>query len=114
MPRKKKELVKRVIKVDPVYNSELIQRFINIVMWRGKKTVARKIVYEALEMLEKKYGTKEKALSVFYKGYNNIMPIIEVRSRRVGGSVYQIPREVGEGRGRSLALRWLIEVALVV
>jgi small subunit ribosomal protein S7 len=111
MPRKKKELVKRVINPDPVYNSELIQRFINIVMWRGKKTVARKIVYEALEMLEQKYGTKEKALSVFHKGYNNIMPIIEVRSRRVGGSVYQIPREVSEGRGRSLALRWLIDAA---
>lgn len=111
MPRKKKELVNRVIGVDPIYNSELIQRFINIVMWRGKKNVARKIVYEALEVLEKKYGSKEKALAAFHKGYNNIMPIIEVRSRRVGGSVYQIPREVSEGRGRSLALRWLIEAA---
>jgi small subunit ribosomal protein S7 len=111
MPRKKKELVKRVIGVDPLYQSELVQRFINVVMWRGKKNVARKIVYEALEMLEQKYGTREKALSVFHKAFNNIMPIIEVRSRRVGGSVYQIPREVGEARGRSLALRWLIEAA---
>jgi small subunit ribosomal protein S7 len=111
MPRKKKELVKRDIGVDPLYQSELVQKFINVVMWRGKKNAARKIVYEALEMLEKKYGTKEKALSVFHKGYNNIMPIIEVRSRRVGGSVYQIPREVDERRGRSLALRWLIEAA---
>jgi small subunit ribosomal protein S7 len=111
MPRKKKELVKRVIGVDPVYQSELVQRFINSVMRCGKKNVARKIVYEALEMLEKKYGTQEKALSVMHKAYNNIMPIIEVRSRRVGGSVYQIPREVDEGRGRSLALRWLIEAA---
>ncbi len=111
MPRKKKELVKRDIGVDPVYQSELVQRFINVVMWRGKKTVARKIVYDALEMLEKKYGTQEKALSAFHKAFNNIMPVIEVRSRRVGGSVYQIPREVGEARGRSLALRWLIEAA---
>lgn len=111
MPRKKKELVKRDIGVDPMYQSELVQRFINVVMWRGKKNVARKIVYDALAMLEKKYGTQEKALSVFHKAFNNIMPIIEVRSRRVGGSVYQIPREVGEARGRSLALRWLIEAA---
>lgn len=111
MPRKKKELVKREIGVDPVYNSELIQRFINVVMWRGKKNAARTIVYEALEMLEQKYGSSDKALSVFHKAYNNIMPVIEVRSRRVGGSVYQIPREVSEARGRSLALRWIIEAA---
>src|SRR3990167_1405012 len=111
MPRKKKELVKRDIGVDPIYQSELIQKFINVVMWRGKKNAARTIVYEALAMLEKKYGTKEKALSIFHKAYNNIMPIIEVRSRRVGGSVYQIPREVDERRGRSLALSWLIEAA---
>lgn len=111
MPRKKKELVKRVIGVDPVYQSELVQRFINSVMRCGKKNVARKIVYEALAMLEKKYGTQEKVLSVFHKAFNNIQPLIEVRSRRVGGSVYQIPREVGEARGRSLALRWLIEAS---
>ena len=111
MPRKKKELVKREIGVDPVYQSELVQRFINSVMRCGKKNVARKVVYEALEMLEKKYGSQEKTLAVFHKAFNNIQPLIEVRSRRVGGSVYQIPREVGEARGRSLALRWLIEAA---
>lgn len=111
MPRKKKEIVQRVIGVDPIYQSELVQRFINIVMWRGKKNAARKIVYEAFSMLEEKYGNPEKALSAFHKAYNNVMPLIEVRSRRVGGSVYQIPREVSEVRGRSLALRWLIEAA---
>lgn len=111
MPRKKKELVKRVIGVDPVYQSELVQRFINGVMRCGKKNVARKIVYEALGVLENKYGSQDKVLAVFHKAYNNIMPLIEVRSRRVGGSVYQIPREVGEARGRSLALRWLIDAA---
>ena len=63
MPRKKKELVKRDIGVDPIYQSELIQKFINVVMWRGKKNAARTIVYEALAMLEKKYGTKEKAFT---------------------------------------------------
>lgn len=111
MPRRKKELVKRVIGVDPVYQSELIQRFINIIMWRGKKNAARYIVYEALAALEEKSGSKDKALELFYKAYNNIMPLIEVRPRRVGGSVYQIPREVTEIRGRSLALRWLKEAA---
>ncbi len=111
MPRRKKELVKRVITPDLVYQSELIQRFINVIMWRGKKNAARHIMYEALEMLEEKYGSKDKALEVFYKAYNNVMPLIEVRPRRVGGSVYQIPREVSEVRGRSLALRWLKEAA---
>ncbi|MBP9765045.1 30S ribosomal protein S7 [Candidatus Babeliales bacterium] len=111
MPRRKKELVKRVIGVDPVYQSELIQRFINVIMWCGKKNAARHIVYEALAMLEEKTGNKDKALELFYKAYNNVMPLIEVRPRRVGGSVYQIPREVGEIRGRSLALRWLKEAA---
>jgi small subunit ribosomal protein S7 len=111
MPRRKKELVKRVITPDLVYQSELIQRFINVIMWRGKKNAARHIMYEALEMLEEKYGSKDKALEVFYKAYNNVMPLIEVRPRRVGGSVYQIPREVSEVRGRSLALRWIKEAA---
>lgn len=111
MPRRKKELVKRTIGVDPVYQSELIQRFINVIMWRGKKNAARFIMYEALEMLEQKFGSRDKALEVFYKAYNNVMPLIEVRPRRVGGSVYQIPREVAEVRGRSLALRWLKDAA---
>ena len=112
MPRRKKVATfRREIIPDPIYGSEMIQRLINVVMWRGKKNVARKIVYEALDVLEQKFGNKEKALVAFHKAYNNIMPLIEVRSRRVGGSVYQIPREVGEIRGRSLALRWLIEAA---
>lgn len=111
MPRKKKNITRRDVGVDPIYQSELLQRFINIVMWRGKKNAARKIVYEALAVLEEKFGGPETALTAFHKAYNNVMPLIEVRSRRVGGSVYQIPREVGEIRGRSLALRWLIEAA---
>ncbi|MBI2345230.1 30S ribosomal protein S7 [Candidatus Dependentiae bacterium] len=111
MPRRKKELVKRTIVADPVYQSELITRFINVIMWRGKKNAARHIMYEALEMLVEKTGSKDKALELFYKAYNNVMPLIEVRPRRVGGSVYQIPREVSEVRGRSLALRWLKESA---
>lgn len=111
MPRRKRVLKRKDVGVDPIYNSELVQRFINKVMWRGKKNVASKIVYDALEVLEKKAGSKEKGYELFLKAYNEVVPLVEVRSRRVGGSVYQIPREVGKIRGRSLALRWLIEGA---
>ena len=111
MPRRKTELVARNIVADPVYQSELVTRFVNVIMSRGKKNAARTIMYEALEMLESKVGSKEKALELFYKAYNNVVPLIEVRPRRVGGSVYQIPREVGEQRARSLALRWLKDAA---
>lgn len=111
MPRKKKSIKPRDIGVDPVYQSELVQRFINVVMWRGKKNVARKIMYDAIEVLEKKFGDKDKALEAFQKAFNQIVPLVEVSSRRVGGSVYQIPREVSAVRGRSLAIRWLIDAA---
>ena len=111
MPRKKKNLKPRDIGVDPVYESELLQRFINVVMWRGKKNAARKIVYEAMAQLENKFGNAEKALDAFGKAYNQVVPLVEVSSRRVGGSIYQIPREVSQKRGRSLAIRWIIEAA---
>lgn len=110
MPRRKKVLKRRDIGVDPIYQSDLVQRLINVVMWRGKKNVARKIVYTALEKLAGKHG-KDKALETFHKAYDQIVPLIEVRSRRVGGSVYQIPREVNPVRARSLALRWLVAAA---
>lgn len=111
MPRKKKNIKPRDIGVDPVYQSELLQLFINVVMWRGKKNAARKIVYDAVGVLESKFGGPDKALEAFYKGFNQVVPLVEVSSRRVGGSVYQIPREVSQTRGRSLAIRWLIEAA---
>lgn len=111
MPRKKKNIKPRDIGVDPVYQSELLQQFINVVMWRGKKNAARKIVYDAVNVLEEKVGGKEKALDAFSKAFGQIVPLVEVSSRRVGGSVYQIPREVSQKRGRSLAIRWLIEAA---
>ena len=111
MPRRNKVIKKRDIGVDPLYQSELVQRLINVVMWRGKKNVARKIVYDALSVLGKRFGGEEKALDAFQKSYDQIVPLVEVRSRRVGGSVYQIPREVNFVRGRSLALRWLIQAA---
>jgi len=112
MPRRKNKSFKRVITPDPVYSSELVQKLINVVMWRGKKNVARTIVYDALEFLTKKAGgDKAKALDFFNKSFEKIIPLVQVRSRRVGGSVYQIPTEVTPDRGQALAIRWLISAA---
>ena len=108
MPRRKTVIKKRDIGVDPLYQSELVQRLINVVMERGKKNIARKIVYDALGQMSKKFGEGPKTLDAFQKAYDQVVPLVEVRSRRVGGSVYQIPTEVSLVRGRSLALRWLI------
>lgn len=112
MPRRKKTSFKRLISVDPIYQSELIQKLVNIVMLRGKKNVARDIVYGALEVLAKKAGgDQQKAQDLFLKAFKNIVPIVEVKSRRVGGSVYQIPMEVKKDRAQALALRWLVKSA---
>jgi small subunit ribosomal protein S7 len=102
----------REIGVDERFGSELIQKFINVVMWRGKKNVAKSIVYDALDrIIQKNAGNQEKGLSVFYKAFDQVLPAIEVRARRVGGSVYQIPREVNPKRARALGLRWIISAA---
>lgn len=112
MPRRKKTSFKRDIGVDPVYGSDLIQKLINVVMTQGKKSIARGIVYDAIDVLIKKnQGDQEKALTVFHKSFEKLIPLIEVKPRRVGGSVYQIPVEVGVDRGRALAMRWLINAA---
>jgi small subunit ribosomal protein S7 len=109
MARRKSVSLIRDVGVDPRYGSESIQKLINIVMWRGKKNAARTIVYEAVDALKQKLGgNEEKALQVFQRALENIAPAIEVRPRRVGGSVYQIPTEVNPRRARSLAMRWLI------
>ena len=112
MPRRKTVNLKRTITPDVRYGSKDVEKLINVVMWRGKKNVARKIVYEALEYLVKKSnGDQEKGLALFDKAINQLMPAVEVRPRRVGGSVYQIPKEVAPDRARALALRWLIKSA---
>jgi len=109
MPRRKKTSFKRDIGVDLVYGSELVQKFINVVMSRGKKNTARRVVYGAMEIMGKKVGgDKQKILSMFVKAFEQVVPYIEVRSRRVGGSVYQVPREVRPERGRAVAIRWVI------
>ncbi len=109
MPRRKKIDYTRKIGVDPRFSSSLLQKLINVIMWRGKKNTARNIVYGAMdELIEKNKGDEKKAIEVFNKAFDQIVPIVEVRPRRVGGSVYQIPVEVPRKRAQALAMRWLI------
>ncbi len=112
MPRRRKEDYSRDIGVDPRFLSNRLQKLINMVMWRGKKNTARNIVYGAMdELVKKSKGDEKKALELFNKAYEAIMPVVEVRPRRVGGSVQQIPVEVPRKRAQSLASGWLIEGA---
>lgn len=108
MPRKG-AAPKREIRPDPVYGSELMQRFINRMMLDGKKVTAEKIFYGALTQVEEKAGVP--GLEVFEKAMQNVMPAVEVRPRRVGGQTYQVPMEVRPDRRRALALRWMIGAA---
>ena len=108
MPRRG-QISKREVLPDPMYNSQLVTKLINNVMLDGKKGVAQKIVYDAFTMVEEKSG--ENALDVFQKALENIMPVLEVKARRVGGSNYQVPMEVRAERRQTLGLRWLIAFA---
>ena len=96
---------KRDVLPDPLYNSKLVTKLINNIMLDGKKGVAQKIVYEAFEIINEKTG--EEALTVFEKAMENIMPVLEVKARRVGGATYQVPIEVRADRRQTLGLRWL-------
>lgn len=108
MPRRR-VVAKREVLPDPKYGSELLAKFINVVMKDGKKSIAEKIVYGALDIIaEKKEG---EAVEIFEKGLDNVRPIVEVKSRRVGGSTYQVPVEVRPARQTALAMRWLSEYA---
>lgn len=112
MPRRRQVEFIREIGVDPKFGSALVQKLINVVMERGKKNCARTIVYEAMDLLVKKAnGDEKKAMELFHRAFEQVAPFIEVRSRRVGGSTYQIPREVSEKRRRALAFRWLVSSA---
>jgi len=97
---------KRDILPDPKYNSKLLAHFINLVMTRGKKATAEKIVYKALDILCEKAG-KENPIEVLQKAIENVRPLLEVKSRRVGGATYQVPIEVSSQRGTTVALRWM-------
>jgi small subunit ribosomal protein S7 len=100
---------KRRIEADPVFRSVLVSQVINKVLWKGKKQLARKVVYDALELVEKRAG--QDPITVLKKAIDNVRPSVEVRSRRVGGSAYQVPVEVRPRRGNTLAVRWLVDYA---
>ena len=104
--------IKKKIKIapDPIYNSELAAKFINNMMWDGKKSVARRAFYDALEEI-KKIAKTEEPLAIFEEAVKNVSPSLEVRSRRVGGANYQVPREVRKERATALAIRWILNAA---
>src|SRR5438874_13471752 len=100
-----------MLKPDPRFNSKLVSKFINCLMWQGKKTVAMKCFYGAMDQIAKKSKDKEGAappLEVFEGAINNVKPYVEVRSKRVGGANYQVPMQVNKRRQQSLAFRWLL------
>ncbi len=112
MPRRKSVSLVRDIGVDPRFNSALVQKLINMIMERGKKNTARKIVYDAFDILAQSLGGDDKkGFLVFEKAIKQVKPAVEVKSRRVGGGVYQIPTEVRPRRATALSLRWLISSA---
>ena len=108
MPRRG-QISKREVLPDPMYNSQLVTKLINNIMLDGKKGVAQKIVYEAFATIEAKLG--ENALDVFQAALENVMPVLEVKARRIGGSNYQVPMEVRAERRQTLGLRWLTSYA---
>jgi small subunit ribosomal protein S7 len=108
MPRRR-VIAKREILPDPVYNSPLVARFVNTLMWDGKKSVAEGILYSALNVIKDK--TQDDPLKVFKKAIENIQPKVEVKSKRVGGATYQVPVEVNASRRVALAMRWLVGYA---
>ncbi len=108
MPRRR-EIEKRDILPDPKSNNKLVAKFVNSLLKRGKKSVAESILYGAFDIIEKKL--KEQPVELFEKAVNNVKPVIEVKSRRVGGSTYQVPTEVVPSRRTALAIRWLISNA---
>ena len=108
MPRRG-YIAKRDVLPDPIYNSKIVTKLINNIMLDGKKTVAQKIVYDAFDIVKEKEN--KDALEVFETALNNIMPVLEVKARRVGGATYQVPIEIRAERRQTLGLRWLVSYA---
>ena len=106
--RRRRAPVREVLP-DPIYNSKVVTKFINKLMWDGKKSVAEKIFYNALKIIDEK-GEKP-GIEVFNEAIENVKPLLEVKSRRVGGATYQVPVEVRPVRQQSLAIRWLVDAA---
>ena len=107
MSRKKRAPIRKIYP-DPKFHSEIISKFINSIMYDGKRTTAEKILYDAMEKMK---GKNDDPLKVFNAAISNVKPNIEVRSRRVGGATYQVPVEVKSSRGQSLALRWILDAS---
>ncbi|MCD6198696.1 MAG: 30S ribosomal protein S7 [Deltaproteobacteria bacterium] len=105
MPRRR-EVPKRIIAPDPKYKNTLVSKFINGLMREGKKSISRRIFYDAMDLVERR--SKEEPVKVFEQAMENIKPVLEVRSRRVGGATYQVPVEVRTDRRQALAIRWLV------
>jgi small subunit ribosomal protein S7 len=108
MPRRR-EVPKREILADPIYNSQLVTKFVNVLMMDGKKAVAERILYDALGSIGERTG--DDPMKVFKRAVENVKPAVEVKSRRVGGSTYQVPVEVRPSRRLALSMRWLIQAA---
>ncbi|OHA70130.1 MAG: 30S ribosomal protein S7 [Candidatus Wildermuthbacteria bacterium RIFCSPHIGHO2_12_FULL_40_12] len=105
----KKRKARKEIQPDPLYENVVVEKFVNYIMRRGKKTIARKIVYNTFDAIKDK--TKKNPLEVFDLALQNVSPLLEVKPRRVGGATYQVPREVKGERKLTLAMRWIIEAA---
>jgi len=103
------QIAKRDVLPDPLYNSKLVTRLINFIMLDGKKGVAQKIVYDAFDIINQKTG--KEPLEAFQEAMENVMPLLEVKARRVGGSTYQVPMEVRPERRQTLGLRWIVGYA---
>ena len=108
MPRRR-EVPKRAILPDPKFGDQTVAKFINVLMLDGKKAIAERIIYGALDIVGERGA--EKPLDVFYEALDNIRPVVEVKSRRVGGATYQVPVEVRPSRRNALAMRWLVDSA---
>ncbi len=106
---RKRQAKKRPILPDPKFHDQLVTRFVNMMMWDGKKSIAFKIFYDAMDIIEEKKQDDEKsALEIWKEGLSNVMPHVEVRSRRVGGATFQIPSQIRPDRKISIAMKWLI------
>ena len=106
---RRRDSIKREVLPDPKYNSELVAQFVNVMMRSGKKSVSQRILYDSFELIEQR--SNEEGLVVFRQAINNAKPLLEIRSRRVGGATYQVPVDVRPARRPTLAIRWLIQAA---
>jgi small subunit ribosomal protein S7 len=109
---RRRKAQEKVVLADPKYNSKVVAKFVNMVMVEGKKSTAEKIVYGAFDIVKKNLNEQD-ILKVFYKALDNVRPRLEVKPRRVGGATYQVPIEVRQERGTSIALRWIRDFAQV-